>query len=315
MNALPGHRTSPETPQSNASERLIDAFVDALWLHDGLSKNTLAAYRRDLRLFGTWLATQGESLLEVTQDKLNGYFAHRHHETKATSANRRLTVFKRFYRWALREHLVQADPTLKILSAKQALRVPASLTEAQVEALLSGPDVSTAQGVRDRAMLELMYASGLRVSELVSLKVFNISQTDNVLRVFGKGNKERLVPFGEVASLWLQRYLLQPRAELLAGHQSDAVFVTHKGPKPGTAMSRVMFWLLVKKYAQRAAITQHLSPHTLRHAFATHLLNHGADLRAVQMLLGHADISTTTIYTHVARERLKVLHAQHHPRG
>jgi len=294
---------------------VIDTFIDALWLEDGLSKNTLAAYRRDLTLFAAWLAGQGVQLHQVTQDHLNGYFAQRHAETKATTANRRLTVFKRFYRWALRERLVTADPTLKMLSAKQHLRMPGSLTEAQVEALLAAPDVSNAQGTRDRAMLELMYASGLRVSELVTLKMFNISQADHVLRVFGKGNKERLVPFGEVASLWLTRYLTQPRAELLAGHQSDALFVTHKGPTPGTAMSRVMFWLLVKKYAQLAGITQHLSPHTLRHAFATHLLNHGADLRAVQMLLGHADISTTTIYTHVARERLKVLHAQHHPRG
>ena len=294
---------------------MIDTFIDALWLEDGLSKNTLAAYRRDLTLFAAWLARQGAQLQQVTQDHLNGYFAQRHMETKATTANRRLTVFKRFYRWALRERLVTADPTLKMLSAKQQLRMPGSLTEAQVEALLAAPDVRNAQGVRDRTMLELMYASGLRVSELVTLKMFNISQADHVLRVFGKGNKERLVPFGEVASLWLTRYLTQPRAELLAGHQSDALFVTHKGPTPGTAMSRVMFWMLVKKYAQLAGITQHLSPHTLRHAFATHLLNHGADLRAVQMLLGHADISTTTIYTHVARERLKVLHAQHHPRG
>jgi len=298
-----------------ASEALIDTFADALWLQDGLSKNTLAAYRRDLRLFAAWLATHNAALPEVTQELLNGYFAHRHHETKATSANRRLTVFKRFYRWAVREQLVNADPTLKMLSAKQALRLPGSLTEAQVEALLAAPDVSSAQGVRDRTMLELMYASGLRVSELVTLKVFNVSQADNVLRVFGKGNKERLVPFGEVASLWLTRYLVQPRAELLAGHQTEALFVTHKGPTPGTSMSRVMFWMLIRKYAQLAGITQHLSPHTLRHAFATHLLNHGADLRAVQMLLGHADISTTTIYTHVARERLKLLHARHHPRG
>jgi len=298
-----------------ASDALIDTFADALWLQDGLSKNTLAAYRRDLRLFAAWLAAQNTSLVGATQELLNGYFAQRHHETKATSANRRLTVFKRFYRWALREHLVSADPTLKMLTAKQALRLPGSLTEAQVEALLAAPDVSSAQGVRDRTMLELMYASGLRVSELVTLKVFNISQADNVLRVFGKGNKERLVPFGEVASLWLTRYLARPRAELLAGHQTEALFVTHKGPTPGTAMSRVMFWLLVRKYAQTAGITQHLSPHTLRHAFATHLLNHGADLRAVQMLLGHADISTTTIYTHVAQERLKLLHAKHHPRG
>ena len=304
-------RPSPALP----SDPLIDTFIDALWLEDGLSKNTLAAYRRDLTLFHHWLAQQRRQLLQVTQDDINGYFAARHAQTKATTANRRLTVFKRFFHWALREQHMALDPTLKMLSAKQRLRLPKTLTEFQVEALLAAPDVSSAQGVRDRTMLELMYASGLRVSELVSLKVFNISLNDNVLRVFGKGNKERLVPFGEVAALWLKRYLAQPRGELLAGHATDDLFVTHKGPTPGTAMSRVMFWMLVKKYALAAGITSPMSPHTLRHAFATHLLNHGADLRAVQMLLGHADISTTTIYTHVARERLKVLHAAHHPRG
>ncbi|MDD2926206.1 site-specific tyrosine recombinase XerD [Rhodoferax sp.] len=298
-----------------ATEAPIDAFVDALWLEDGLSRNTLEAYRRDLTLFETWLASTGNTLLAVTEFDIHAYFAAQHHSTKATTANRRLTVFKRFFRWALREHRVAADPTLKLQTAKQPPRLPKTLTEAQVEALLFAPDVSTAQGVRDRTMLELMYASGLRVSELVTLRVFNISLAENVLRVFGKGNKERLVPFGEVASLWIKRYLAQPRAELLAGHQTEDLFVTHRGSSPGTAMSRVMFWLLVKKYALAAGITQPMSPHTLRHAFATHLLNHGADLRAVQMLLGHADISTTTIYTHVARERLKLLHSQHHPRG
>jgi len=315
MSATPTPRTRLNQPDQPPPDPLIDTFIDALWLEDGLSKNTLAAYRRDLTLFGHWVAQQQRQLLQVTQDDINGYFAARHALTQATTANRRLTVFKRFFHWALREKHIQVDPTLRILSAKQRLRVPKTLTEAQVEALLAAPDVSHAQGVRDRTMLELMYASGLRVSELVTLRVFNISLNDNVLRVFGKGDKERLVPFGEVAALWLTRYLAQPRAELLAGHASDDLFVTHKGPTPGTAMSRVMFWLLVKKYALQAGITAPMSPHTLRHAFATHLLNHGADLRSVQMLLGHADISTTTIYTHVARERLKVLHAAHHPRG
>jgi integrase/recombinase XerD len=268
-----------------------------------------------LTIYSGWLLPRGAQLVASQEADLNAYFASQHATTKATTANRRLTVFKRFFRWALRERLVNADPTLKLQAAKQAPRMPKTLTESQVEALLAAPDVSLAQGVRDRTMLELMYASGLRVSELVTLKVFNVSLNDNVLRVFGKGNKERLVPFGEVASLWLKRYLAQPRNELLAGHQTEDLFVTHRGSTPGTAMSRVMFWMLVKKYALLAGITQPMSPHTLRHAFATHLLNHGADLRAVQMLLGHADISTTTIYTHVARERLKVLHAQHHPRG
>ncbi len=293
----------------------IDAFVDALWLEEGLSRNTLAAYRRDLTLYARWLAERGISLLATTQVELNAYFAARHEETRATTANRRLTVFKRYFRWALREQLIQADPTLKLQAAKQALRVPKTLTEAQVEALLTAPGDDSAMALRDRTMLELMYASGLRVSELVTLKTFNVSLMDNVLRVMGKGNKERLLPFGEIAASWLRRYLSQARAELLGSKQTDDLFVTYRGPKAGQGMSRVMFWMIVKKYARAAGITSPLSPHTLRHAFATHLLNHGADLRAVQMLLGHADISTTTIYTHVARERLKSLHAQHHPRG
>lgn len=298
-----------------AADPVLDTFIDALWLEEGLSKNTLDAYRRDLKLFGASLASTSKSLVNTTEQDIQTYFADQHAVTRATTANRRLTVFKRFFRWALRERLISADPTLKLLAAKQPLRMPKSLTEPQVESLLNAPDTSTAIGERDRTMLELMYASGLRVSELVGLKVLNVSLSDNVLRVFGKGSKERLVPFGEVASVWLARYLAQPRAELLAGHQSEALFVTHRGSKAGTAMSRVMFWMLIKKYALQAGITVPLSPHTLRHAFATHLLNHGADLRAVQLLLGHVDISTTTIYTHVARERLKTLHAQHHPRG
>ena len=298
-----------------AGEALIDAFIDALWLEEGLSKNTLAAYRRDLSLYAAWLAGRQRVLTDTAQGDLDAYFSARHASSKATTANRRLTVFKRYFRWALREHLISADPTLKLQAARQALRVPKTLTESQVEALLAAPDIDTALGVRDRTMLELMYASGLRVSELVTLKVFNVSLSENVLRVFGKGNKERLVPFGEVASEWLKRYLAEARPGLLAGKQIDDLFVTRRGPKAGSAMSRVMFWMIVKKQALRAGITAPLSPHTLRHAFATHLLNHGADLRAVQMLLGHADISTTTIYTHVALERLKVLHARHHPRG
>ena len=296
------------------ADPVIDTFIDALWLEEGLSKNTLEAYRRDLKLFAFSLLPP-RALVDATEQDLQGYFAQQHATTRATTANRRLTVFKRFFRWALREHLLNTDPTLRLQAAKQPLRMPTNLTEAQVEALLDAPDTDHALGVRDRTMLELMYASGLRVSELVGLKVLNVSASDSVLRVFGKGSKERLVPFGEVAASWLTRYLAQPRAELLAGHQSDALFVTQRGSKPGTAMSRMMFWKLIKKYALQASITVPMSPHTLRHAFATHLLNHGADLRAVQLLLGHVDISTTTIYTHVARERLKTLHAQHHPRG
>ena len=294
----------------------VDAFIDAIWLEEGLSKNTLAAYRRDLNLYAVWLTGHRQrDLAGTTVADINDYFAAKHSTTKATTANRRLTVFKRYFRWGLRERLINTDPTLKLLAARQAPRVPKTLTESQVEALLAAPDVSMALGVRDRTMLELMYASGLRVSELVSLKVFNVGLNENVLRVIGKGNKERLVPFGEVASVWLKRYLAQARPEVLADKQTDDLFVTSRGVNAGSSMSRVMFWMIVKKHALGAGITVPLSPHTLRHAFATHLLNHGADLRAVQMLLGHADISTTTIYTHVARERLKTLHAQHHPRG
>ena len=297
-----------------ASQSSIDGFIDALWLEDGLSRNTLAAYRRDLSLYSSWLgdaAQGGRKLDDTLESDLNRYFSARHAATKATSANRRLTVFKRYFRWALRERFVTADPTLKLQSAKQALRVPKTMSEAQVELLLAAPDVEAPLGLRDRAMLELMYASGLRVSELVGLKTFHLGLNEGVLRVMGKGSKERLVPFGQVAREWIVRYLAESRPAILGGQQTDDLFVTARG----RGMSRVMFWMLVKKYALQAGITSPLSPHTLRHAFATHLLNHGADLRAVQMLLGHADISTTTIYTHVARERLKALHAQHHPRG
>ena len=298
-----------------ASQASIDAFIDALWLEEGLSRNTLGAYRQDLTLFARWLKDQGSKLDDTVEVDLNAYFSARHNDTKATTANRRLTVFKRYFRWALRERFTTADPTLKLQPARQALRVPKTLTEPQVEALLAAPDADTLLGMRDRTMLELMYASGLRVSELVTLKSLNVSLSENVLRVFGKGGKERLIPFGEVASDWIRRYITSVRPQLLEGRQTDDLFVTHRGPKAGTAMSRVMFWMIVKKYALMAGIHSPMSPHTLRHAFATHLLNHGADLRAVQMLLGHADISTTTIYTHVARERLKAIHAQHHPRG
>ncbi len=298
-----------------ASEASAGAFIDALWLEEGLSRNTLDAYRRDLTLFGQWLAGQGVVLPDATEAHINGYFAARHDQTRATTANRRLTVFKRYFRWALRERLITTDPTLRLLAARQPLRVPKTLSEAQVEALLAAPDTGTPLGLRDRAMLELMYASGLRVSELVTLRSYHVGLNEHVLRITGKGNKERLVPFGQVAGDWLQRYLHEGRPQILAGQQSEDLFVTSRGSRAGEAMTRVMFWQLVKRYAHQAGITAPLSPHTLRHAFATHLLNHGADLRAVQMLLGHADISTTTIYTHVARERLKAIVAQHHPRG
>lgn len=303
------------SPQAQASEAIAAAFVDAMWLEEGLSRNTLDAYRRDLTLFGQWLAPRGISLVQAHEDDISAYFTERHEQTRATTANRRLTVFKRFFRWALRERLVVVDPTLRLIAARQPPRVPKTLSEAQVEALLNAPDTATPLGQRDRAMLELMYASGLRVSELVTLKTFHVGHSEQVLRVTGKGNKERLVPFGQIAGQWLQTWLGDGRREVLAGQQSEDLFVTSRGTKAGEAMSRVMFWNLVKKYALQVGITVPLSPHTLRHAFATHLINHGADLRVVQMLLGHADISTTTIYTHVARERLKSIVARHHPRG
>ena len=299
----------------NQSQSAIDAFIDGLWLEAGLSRNTLDAYRRDLQHLADWLAAQGRALDRTSETDLHGYFAERHASTRASSANRRLSVFRRYFHWALREQQLQVDPTLRLQAARQPLRVPKTLTEAQVETLLLAPDTRTALGLRDRCMLELMYASGLRVSELVTLKTLNISLNDHVLRVLGKGAKERLVPFGEVAGQWLQSYLQRGRPELLAGMQTDDLFVSSRGSTVGSALSRAMFWMNVKRYARDAGLKVPISPHTLRHAFATHLLNHGADLRAVQLLLGHADISTTTIYTHVARERLAQLHAKHHPRG
>lgn len=293
----------------------IDAFIDALWLEEGLAANTLAAYRSDLSIYARWLHRQHDMrLLESAEHHLQGYFAARS-QARATTANRRLAVLKRFFRWALREHMIHVDPTLRLLAAKQPMRVPMTLSETEVEALLAAPDTSTSLGQRDSAMLALMYASGLRVSELVALKTFHVSLADGVLRVMGKGSQERLVPFGEVAGDRLQRYLRDGRPDILGPYQSEDLFITSAGRKRGSAMSRVMFWKLVKRYAVQAGVATPLSPHTLRHAFATHLLNHGADLRAVQMLLGHADILTTTIYTHIARERLKDIVLEHHPRG
>ncbi|MGN6826713.1 site-specific tyrosine recombinase XerD [Paucibacter sp. M5-1] len=301
-----------ESAARAASEAAIAGFVEMLWIEDGLAANTLAAYRRDLSLLADWLAREHGLALDAARElHLLGYAAARHEGSRATSSNRRLSVFKRYYRWALREQALAEDPTLRLANARQPLRVPKVLSQAQVEALLAAPEVEDTLGLRDRAMLELMYASGLRVSELVELKSVHVGFKEAVLRIAGKGAKERLVPFGEEAHSWLLRYLQEARAALLKGQRCDALFVTIRGE----GMTRQMFWKLVKKYALQAGITAPLSPHTLRHAFATHLLNHGADLRAVQLLLGHADLSTTQIYTHVARERLKAIHAAHHPRG
>ena len=290
---------------------LVDRFLDSLWLEDGLARNTLAAYRRDLEGLGRWLALRETSLVTAGEADLAAYFASQHAATRAATANRRLTVLRRFYRWALRERLSAVDPTLRLHAARRTARFPVTISEAQVEALLAAPDVSTALGLRDRAMFEVLYAAGLRVSELVGLKLGELSLTEGLVRVVGKGAKERIVPLGEEARAWVERYLAGARPGLLAGRVADAVFVTQRA----APMTRQMFWILVKRYAAKADIRAPLSPHGLRHAFATHLLNHGADLRVVQLLLGHADISTTQIYTHVARARLKALHAEHHPRG
>jgi integrase/recombinase XerD len=293
-------------------EYRIEAFCEALWLEDGLSANTLQAYRLDLVRYAQWLSENGEPPpQQAGSAALARYIAARHPGSKASSANRRLSVFRRYYRWLVRERLRDDDPTLHLQSARQPPRFPKSLSEREVEALLRAPDTGTVLGQRDRAMLETLYATGLRVSELVGLRTLSVGLTEGVVRVIGKGDKERLVPLGEEARAWIGQWIAQGRRELLGARSSDALFVT----RLGGPMTRQMFWTLIKRHARNAGIHAPLSPHGLRHAFATHLLNHGADLRVVQMLLGHADISTTQIYTHVARERLKALHAAHHPRG
>jgi len=295
------------------NDPLIDRFCDHLWLEDGLATLTLAAYRRDLVAFGGWLATTRKQALDAAvSGDVEAYLAWRFSQhAQPRSAARYTAALKRFYRYLLRENRINVDPTLNLGSPKLPRSLPKSLAEADVERLLESADIHTALGLRDRAMLETLYATGLRVSELVSLKLTALNANDGVLRVTGKGNKDRLVPLGEEAVLWLTRYLADSRPLLLGQQPSAAVFVTARGE----GMTRQAFWYLIKRRAVAAGITRPLSPHTLRHAFATHLLNHGADLRVVQMLLGHSDISTTQIYTHVARERMKHLHTQHHPRG
>lgn len=292
---------------------LIDEFCDALWLEDGLARNTLEAYRRDLIQFAAWLETQhGRKILHGSVADIQAYLGHQFRKkTRASSAARLLSSLKRFFRYCLRQGKVKSDPTLKIDAPRLPRGLPRSLTEEDVESLLAAPQVEQSLGLRDRAMLETLYASGLRVSELVSLKLPQVSQDMGVVRVIGKGSKERLVPLGEEALAWIRRYLGEARMVLLRGRASDDLFVTAQGG----AMTRQSFWHLLRRYALQAGLKKPISPHTLRHAFATHLLNHGADLRVVQLLLGHSDISTTQIYTHVARERLKQLHAKHHPRG
>jgi integrase/recombinase XerD len=292
---------------------ILDEFCDALWLEDGLARNTLDSYRRDLTQFQAWLEqSQGRSLLNAAHSDLLAYLAHKvKGRAKATSTSRLLSSFKRFYQYALRQGQITVDPSLNIESPKLPRGLPKTLTEDDVEKLLAAPDVEDALGLRDRTMLETLYASGLRVSELVTLKIAQVSQDMGVVRIMGKGSKERLVPLGEEALTWLRRYMTEARPQILGKRSTDSIFVTARA----AAMTRQSFWHLLKRYALRAGLRKAISPHTLRHAFATHLLNHGADLRVVQMLLGHSDISTTQIYTHVARERLKQLHAKHHPRG
>lgn len=298
---------------ANRDSGIIDEFCDALWLEDGLAKNTLEAYRRDLGQFAAWLESRhGKKLVNGDAADIQAYLGHLfRNRTRATSAARLLSSLKRFYRYCLRQGRIRSDPTLRIDSPKLPRGLPKSLTEEDVERLLGAPAVEKALGLRDKAMLEMLYASGLRVSELVALKVGQVSQDMGVVRVVGKGSKERLVPLGEEALDWTRRYMREARPQLLAGRAADDLFVTARGG----AMSRQMFWHLLRRYSVQAGLRKPISPHTLRHAFATHLLNHGADLRVVQLLLGHSDISTTQIYTHVARERLKQLHAKHHPRG
>jgi integrase/recombinase XerD len=292
---------------------LLDQFADALWLEDGLSTATLESYRRDLQQFRIWLHDKsGKALLAADHADLLSYLAHRYAiGARPSSSARCLSSLKRFYQFALRQSRIATDPTLNVDAPKRLRGLPKSLTEDEVERLLCAPLTEEPLGVRDRAMLELLYAAGLRVSELVTLTLAQVSQDMGVVRILGKGGKERLVPIGEVALDWIKRYTGGARSELLGARLSDALFVSSRGE----AITRQAFWQLIKRYALRAGIAKAISPHTLRHAFATHLLNHGADLRVVQMLLGHADISTTQIYTHVARERMKQLHAKHHPRG
>jgi integrase/recombinase XerD len=304
-------RTGPA--RAHAADPLLDEFSDSLWLEDGLARNTLESYRRDLAQFAFWLQSSRRARLQdASHADLLAYLAHRFQvKARPSSTARLLSSLKRFYQFALRQGKLATDPTLNIDAPKLPRGLPKSLTEADVERLLAAPPLDTDLGLRDRTMLEVLYASGLRVSELVTLELGQLSQDMGVVRILGKGGKERLVPVGEEALDWVRRYSAHARSALLAGRQSDALFVTARGGP----MTRQAFWQLIKRYAAQAGIRAAISPHTLRHAFATHLLNHGADLRVVQMLLGHADISTTQIYTHVASERLKQLHAKHHPRG
>ncbi len=308
--------TRSASPTGEALREVADPalqrFLDAVWMERGLSANTLAAYKADLTALGRWLEEHDSALLKATRTEILGFIAARvEGGSRPRSTARQLSSFRRFFRYVIREGLMSEDPTAQIAMPKIGRSLPKSLTEAEVDALLEAPSVSDPLGHRDRTMLEVLYATGLRVSELVSLKHNQINFNQGVMRVVGKGNRERLIPLGEEAMRWLRQFMQGPRVEILLERQTDYLFPTRRGDR----MTRQAFWHIIKRYAKKAAVEKELSPHTLRHAFATHLLNHGADLRVVQMLLGHSDLSTTQIYTHVARERLKELHAQHHPRG
>jgi integrase/recombinase XerD len=305
---------SPGEPEkknavAEADAALIERFLDALWSEYALARNTLAAYRRDLLGLAAW--SRGAGLATLNRGRLLEYLAQRSPELKVRSSARLLSTLRRFYRYLVREGVIEEDPSARIDMPRLDKRLPFTLSEADVEALLRAPDGATALGLRDRAMLELLYATGLRVSELVSLRGHQVNLQQGVIRVTGKGGRERLVPMGEEARAWVERYMAEARGELVAGRASPYLFPSRRGG----AMSRQNFWYMIKRYARQAGISARLSPHGLRHAFATHLLNHGADLRVVQMLLGHSDLSTTQIYTHVAQARLQELHAEHHPRG
>jgi integrase/recombinase XerD len=297
---------------SQKNQTILDEFIDRIWLEEGLARNTLDSYRQDLSQFAIWLEKDtSKDLLEAEQFDIQRYLAFKFPISKPRSVSRLIASLRRLYRFSLRENRIAVDPTLQIESPKLPRSLPKSLSEDDVVALLNAPNLNDSIGLRDRAMLEILYASGLRVSELVELKVTEVSLSEGVVRVTGKGSKTRLVPMGEVAVDWISRYLNEARPAILEKRLSDSLFVTQRG----SSMTRQAFWYLIKRYALFAGIHKPMSPHVLRHAFATHLLNHGADLRVVQMLLGHSDISTTQIYTHVARERLKQLHTAHHPRG
>ena len=294
------------------SSHYLQQFLDSLWLEAGLSQNTVDAYRRDLLAFAAWLSQFEIDLAAATRQDILRYQSQRMREgRKVRSEARLLSTLRRFYRYLLREDIRDSDPTAQIESPRLGRPLPASLTEQEVDELLAQPDTEDIVGLRDRTMLEVLYATGLRVSELVALTFEQVNMRQGLVRCVGKGNKERLVPLGEIALDWLQQYLYESRPGLLNGKVTDDLFPTRRGK----SMTRQAFWYLIKRYAQQAGIEKDLSPHTLRHAFATHLLNHGADLRVVQLLLGHSDLSTTQIYTHVAKERLKQLHSSHHPRG